>query len=358
MVMRLTSFSYKTSGWELTEMSPLDTTNLLVGKNASGKTRIIMALQNVTNFMQMKPAVFVDKEFKVKMTFDDVLNEGWKMTYSFDITKDCVVSESLTVNGKSLIRRSADKAIFYKDSVNPPLDKLLVQIRRDKTAYPQVEALMEWVEGVISVSCSNINNFTLILGGTSLFVNPLPFSTLVDALGKEGKKYVLENARALGYDILDIYTVKASGEMTFVMIRERYSKQVIADFQLSNGMIRVLYILCFLVYIRHNRKHSLLLIDDLGEGLDYNRATLLGNIVFDSCEKENLQLIASSNDSFMMDVVDIRKWQILRRKNSKLNVLNHINASELFNSFLLTGLSNFDLFASDYIDSYLAHSER
>lgn len=356
--MKLTSFSYKTSGWALTEMSPLKTTNLLVGKNASGKTRIIMALQNVTNFMQMKPAVSVDKEFKVKMSFDDILNEGWRMTYSFEMAKECVVSESLTVNGKFLIRRTSNKAVFYKDSVNPPLDKLLVQIRRDKTLYKEVEALMEWAEGVISVSCSTINNLTLMFGGASLFLNPLPFSSLVDALDKKGNKYVLDAIRRLGYEVLDIKTMKATSEMTFVTIREKYSKQVIVDFQLSNGMIRVLYILCFLEYIRHNRKHSLLLIDDLGEGLDYNRATLLGNIVFDSCEKENLQLIASSNDSFMMDVVDIRKWQILRRNNSKLNVLNQANASELFDSFRLTGLSNFDLFASDFIDSYLARSER
>ena len=128
------------------------------------------------------------------------------------------------------------------------------------------------------------------------------------------------------------------------------------DFQLSNGMMRVLYILCFLEYVKHGIKHSLLLIDDLGEGLDYNRATLLGKKVFDSCDGEHLQMIASSNDPFMMDVVDISKWQIMRKKNSKLFALNQTNSHELFDKFRMTGLSNFDLFSSDFIDNFLARS--
>ena len=98
----------------------------------------------------------------------------------------------------------------------------------------------------------------------------------------------------------------------------------------------------------------MLLIDDLGEGLDYSRATHLGEKVFNECEKGNLQLIASSNDSFLMDVVDISKWQIVRRKNSKLSVLNQTNHPELFEMFRMTGLSNFDLFSSDFIDNFLA----
>ena len=100
----------------------------------------------------------------------------------------------------------------------------------------------------------------------------------------------------------------------------------------------------------------MLLIDDLGEGLDYSRATHIGEKVFNACENGNLQLIASSNDSFLMDVVDISKWQIVRSKNSKLSVINQTNQPELFEMFRMTGLSNFDLFSSDFIDNFLARS--
>ena len=58
MCIILSSFGYKASGWELTEMSALKQTNLLVGKNASGKTRTVRALQNVAGFLCMKSVVF------------------------------------------------------------------------------------------------------------------------------------------------------------------------------------------------------------------------------------------------------------------------------------------------------------
>ena len=78
--------------------------------------------------------------------------------------------------------------------------------------------------------------------------------------------------------------------------------------------------------------------------------------MFEVCEQENMQLIASSNDSFLMDVVNIDKWQIVRRKNSKLSVINRTNMPELFDEFRMTGLSNFDLFSSDFIDNFIARS--
>lgn len=353
ILMILSSFSYKTSGWELNDMNDLQLTNLLVGKNASGKTRTIRALQNVTNFLQMKPIVFGDTDFKTKLVFSDPQHTSRAMVYSFQITKGKVVTESLIVSGKQLIKRDTAKTVFMGTVINPPAEKLVVQVRRDQAAYPEVEALMEWAEGVIFISCSNINPFTVILGNASTIVNPLPFSTLVDSLNYAEKKQVIAVAKRLGYEVVDISTVKANSEMKFVSVNERYVKSNVMDFQLSSGMMRVLYILCFLEYVKHTDKNSLLLIDDLGEGLDYNRATLLGRKVFESCEHNHLQMVASSNDSFMMDVVDISKWQILRRKNSKLTVINPTNTPKLFEAFRMTGLSNFDFFSSDFIETFI-----
>ncbi len=67
--MLLSSFSYKTSGWELTEINALKQTNLLVGKNAAGKTRTIRGLQYVTAFLCMKPELLAPKSFKNEIDF-------------------------------------------------------------------------------------------------------------------------------------------------------------------------------------------------------------------------------------------------------------------------------------------------
>lgn len=353
--MLLSSFSYKTSGWELVEMSSLHLTNLLVGKNASGKTRTIKALQSVTSYLQTAPMVPSAVSFKTRLSFVEPGDEAWVLSYEFDVANGKVQKEVLSVCGNMLVKRDQNRALFNGEIINPPNDKLTVQVRRDREAYPEIEKLMTWAEGVVAISCSDIIPLTLLRGLMGR-TNPLSFGKLVKALTKEERKHVLITAKRLGYNLVEIAPFDAGSDLELVAVKERFTQTTLLDFQLSSGMLRVLYILCFLQYIKHGR-NSILLIDDLGEGLDYNRVTLLGQMVYEECEDANLQLIASSNDSFLMDVVDISKWQILRRAHSKLSVLNQTNSPALFREFRMTGLSNFDLFSSDFIDNYFVRNQ-
>lgn len=355
--MILLSFSYKTNGWELKEMSALQMTNLLVGKNASGKSRVIKALLNVTNYIQLKTTPFGVNSFITKLVFQEAVDSNSLLEYNFEIHNGTIVTERLITNGVKIIERNINKAYLYNEEINPPSSKLVVQVRRDKSLYPQIEEIMEWVEGVTVICCSDINPFTLIIG-SSKFINPLDFDDLVGLMSKDDKNNVIENARALGYDITGISLIKASQDISIVAVKERHIREAILSFNLSSGMMRVLYLLCFLEFAKHKKHNSLLLIDDLGEGLDYSRAIHLGRLVFDTCEETGLQLIASSNDSFLMDVIDLSKWQILRRKYSKLSVVNQVCQPELFAQFRMTGLSNFDFFSSDFIDNFFEQSEK
>lgn len=349
--MILSSFRYSTACWELTEMGALKQANLIVGKNASGKTRTINALKSVTSFLQMKPKNFLfDNEFRAELSFTDPDNEAWKMTYTFEITESGVNYEELTVNGETIVKRDPDSSIIKGQSINPPTDKLVVQVRRDRDAYPEIEDLMEWAEGVVAISCSNLNPFTLFPASV---INPMPLSELVDSLGSDDKDKVIEQAQTLGYDLKSISILQPGGDLKLVVIEENDINSPILDFQLSSGMLRVLYMLFFLANMYRGKKYSMILVDDLGEGLDYKRATLLGKIIFDSCRTNKVQLIASSNDSFLMDVIDLSMWQILRRHKSRVSTINNTNTPELFDEFSMTGLSNFDLFSSDFIDNFL-----
>ncbi len=349
--MILSSFRYKEQGWELTGLTPLQSVNLLVARNATGKTRTIRALQNVTSFLQMKETFMGKSTFEAELKFGDLKNPDWKMDYSFRVVNGIVEKEELSAGGDMLIKRTKAIAKYNNLKINPPSDKLVVQIRRDEDLYPEIELLMHWVEGVTSVSCSDINPFTIL--GTGKFFNPYNFSELVDALSPDEMKKVLATAKELGYNIAGIKTIEAMNGVRLVQLKERYISDEMVDLQLSSGMLRTLYLLCFVYVIRHNSKLTLLLIDDMGEGLDYRRSTDLGKIIFEDCAQNGLQLIASSNDAFLMDVVDIAHWQILRRKGSKVSTINQALNPDLFRKFRMTGLSNYDLFSSDFIDSYL-----
>jgi hypothetical protein len=52
---------------------------------------------------------------------------------------------------------------------------------------------------------------------------------------------------------------------------------------------------------------------------------------------------------FLMDVVDLKYWNVLRRNGQVVTAINAKNHPNLFEDFKFTGLSNFDFFASDYI---------
>lgn len=354
--MLLTSFSFKGPTWELSALEPLGLVNLLVGRNATGKTRTIKALQNVIAFMQMKKTFMGIKGFSTKLVFTEPSKSNQTIIYLFKVSDGIVEKESLVVGGEVLINRTKTTTLYKRNTINPPIDKLVVQIRRDKELFPEIEQLMSWVEGVVCVLCSDINSITVATSLDAL-ENPVRFSDMLDALSPSERKEILIQSKELGYVLTNMSTTTING-LKFVMIKEKNVRNAFGDFQMSSGMFRVLYLLCFLHYIKKNDRLSLLLIDDLGESLDYGRSVRLGKLVFDTCETDGLQLIASSNDAFLMDVVDISRWQVLRRAGSKVYSINATNSKELFDEFRLTGLSNFDLFSSDFINNYLNHKAK
>ena len=91
-------------------------------------------------------------------------------------------------------------------------------------------------------------------------------------------------------------------------------------------------------------------IDDLGEGLDYDRSTKLGKIVFDFCTEHSIQLIATSNDNFLMNVVPLHNWIILTRKSTTVEAISAATHKDLFDKFTKTGLRNFDILKTDFIE--------
>jgi hypothetical protein len=93
-------------------------------------------------------------------------------------------------------------------------------------------------------------------------------------------------------------------------------------------------------------------IDDLCEGLDYARATKLGKLVYSLCQDSEIQLVATSNDNSLMEVVDIEDWNILQREGKVVSTINAQSHPALFEKFPFTGLSNFDFFSSDFIDQH------
>lgn len=336
-------------GW-MAEHLDMFSQNLLVGKNAVGKSTVIRSLSYSASLLSQRRLLDDQDALFCVLAVED---EHFKSIYRFAWKDAKIHSEHLMViydNGerKVWIERTLDEAIFDGVVVNPPQDKLLINLKRDTVLYPEIESVISWAENVDAFS---FNEFDIdgderlysrfIKGGNNLY-------SMVKALSPESIENVISTAANLGYHLEKIEPVEFA-DIKKVMFTENGVGGPLFDFDLSKGMFRTLYLLIYLEYVAQSGKPATLLIDDLCEGLDYDRSTKLGKYVFDYCSENDIQLIATSNDSFLMDVVDLNYWSILQRDGSKVSAINHKNHPELFEDFSFTGLNNFDLLSSDFI---------
>jgi AAA15 family ATPase/GTPase len=111
-------------------------------------------------------------------------------------------------------------------------------------------------------------------------------------------------------------------------------------------MFRALSLLIQLNYTLMIRLPVCVLIDDIGEGLDFYRARALINLLIKKVENTPVQLIMTTNDRFVMNGVPLKYWSIIERSGGKCKVYNYKNSRTSFDEFDFTGLSNFDFFTS------------
>lgn len=342
--MILTEFSYKqASGWNLKELS-LNHQNLIVGLNSVGKSRTVSALGQVARFIRGEAdANMEDIECSL------ILENGNRLEYSFEIKGGEIQSEILRKDGQSLIMRERFSAAMYNDNqVSPPAGKLLIQVRRDTQRYPEIEEIIRWAEHTSMFVFSNITTSPNSLSPYTISNEPL-LPVMYEKISEEKQKRLLTFMHELGYEIDRIEEYQRENGSKMLHIYEKGIENPMTPFELSNGMFRVFCVLLYMLYCSTLADARCLIIDDMGEGLDYMRSTRLGKIMFNYCEENHIQLLATSNDSFLMDAIDLQYWNILQRKGGRVYSLNNKNSKELFERFVRTGLSNFDILSSNFI---------
>jgi len=354
--MKLTKLSYKDSDWEIKKLE-FDKVCLLVGKNSTGKSKTLFAIDYLGKLITQKTGFYKATEWDI--TFQE---EGDEINYKFRTAYPngewAVEYEEIVINERTLLHRTGPETAtinnllsHQKDSIYPPANKLVIHTIRDVKKYPFLEDIAIWAENSFGFKFGSIGpdrpynqqEYNLLT-----VVEEIP--ALFKSLNKTGKEQVRNYLDQLGYKIEAIdYIEEEKGATKGLFIKESGLKNYLPHYELSQGMFRSLSLLIFIEFLTAKKKTATIVIDDFCEGLDYDRATKLGKIVFDKCEHNNIQLIATSNDMFLMDVVDIVHWNVLQRNASIVTALNAKSNPELFEKFRYTGLSNFDFFASDYI---------
>jgi energy-coupling factor transporter ATP-binding protein EcfA2 len=376
--MRLKSVSYSeflgdAKEWILPDFS-LQPINLVVGKNAIGKTRTLNVINGLGKLLsgRQRPSELSTGNYKV--VFD---HEQEQLTYILQVRDHKVTQESVAKGDCIFLSRGEEgKGFIYHEKEDKNLDfqtpesDAAVVARRDSIQHNFLRPLSDWGSGVRHYSFGDTMGRTSI--GLLIEEGPPPDPTnpneVVGLFRKGVKRYpdvfkhnVIQAMINVGYDLEDIDAAPPGNiriQSTSIIpvtpvalfVKERSLSGVTEQTEMSQGMFRALSVIIHLQYAILEDLPSCILIDDIGEGLDFERSCHLIKYIRSCALDSKIQLIMSTNDRFVMNNIPLEEWTLLTRSGGNMEVHNYSNSKEVFDEFKFTGLNNFDFLALDFIN--------
>jgi predicted ATPase len=337
------------NNWLLKDLS-LSNINLIIGENAVGKSRTVQLISSFAKMLSEQVSVIYYGKFSLKFLKEN----GDSIIYIVD-ADTIIKSEKLIINDTVMLERIANKTEIYSETshkyikISPPDDKLVIHVRRDKDEFPYFEDLIQWAKQVHGFKFGNITPHTLLIDKFAdrlTSVDEIP--SLLEELKPTEYREIIKQFNTLGYEI-ERLAVEKNEIGARIYVYQKGLKLALNQEQLSQGMFRSLCLIIFMHYLLSKDKVSTIIVDDFCEGLDYNRAIKLGKLIVEKFANSNIQFIATTNDNFLMNVIDIKYWNILVREGSTVRSFNYQNSKDIFDDFKMSGLSNFYLFSSDFL---------
>ena len=378
--MQLQSISYEEYAgqprrWAL-EKSTFGAINLVVGRNSSGKSRFINLISGLAGLLQEQvPHPFISGDYELNL-----LDKGTTCILKIGMQDKRITHEALKIDGKTVISRDQNGAGFiWAEGANTqlqlkiPPDKLVCVSRRDEIQHPFIEYIQSWAASVrrypfgselgqrlaLAFTGQDLSAAESIMGGAT---DPNKVvEVYVAAFNRFGKKFdtaVLKDFARIGYNCSAVNADQVpelqmpNAIPIMLSVQERDLPSPTRQIEMSSGMFRALALIIHINFTIMSKGGSCILIDDIGEGLDFERATRLIDLVIEKCKRHKFQLFMSTNDRIVMNDVDLKYWHIAERTGNQLRMLNHNNSKRVFDNFKFLGLNNFDFFASK---AYLGH---
>jgi hypothetical protein len=350
--------------WKLADLK-FSKFTIIAGLNGTGKTRTCNVIRNtVKKIVEPMKTLFLGK---TDLTFSISENESYKLMISIeedDDRKRSIKKEELYDVGGTGALFNRDNLLFNRrviyDAVSkqhtnysPPDDTLTFHVRRDKVSYPYIEEIINQMRKFHFLDSEEPRSIAVggIYGGklpVQLPIEILPSLTPLwfGNIADDKKSEILNDINSLGFPIKNIFVkeIILGGQRIPMLYFEEEGVKGTYDFvQVSSGMKKIVFLIVFLHLIE---KGSCVLIDNVGDGLDYKRSINILPIV----EKiaEDKQIIISTNNEILLNQTDIRNWNILFREGDIVKAFNYENSKEQLMNFANTGLSNYEYFQDKY----------
>lgn len=344
--------------------------NLLVGKNATGKSRTL----NVINGLAQYVSGITPPKSSGKFTAE-FINKNITIKYNLEYKKNEVTFEEYIYDDQTLLIRGEGGAghIWAADldggkmiRFQTPPDQFAVVARRDNIQHPFLEPLYTWGSSVhhyLFGSPLGKDRFIVFSNQENKKIDERDPNAVIALYDHAKKKFgssfeqlILQDMKTLNYDITaidigfptSIQLNSSFGPAQCLIVKEVDLPGFTDQHSMSQGMFRALSILIHVNYSQMSKLSTCIIVDDIGEGLDFERSCQLVDILREKSVSSQIQLILSTNDRFVMNRVPLEEWTVLQRKGNHVYVKNHLNAKVLFDDFKFTGLSNFSFLEMDF----------
>lgn len=354
--------------------------NLIVGKNSTGKSRLLAVVNSFARVVSGKmPGLFLSGTFEAKIKINKAIFD-----YRITFAGRKIAHESLRINEVEKFTRdeNGDGLIYFereRQSVHfkVPADLIVAFTRRDAIQHPYLIELNEWAASVVLYPFGSDFGRNRVMpiadvidmhqqalsspGAESRVDDPSDLVRVYyygfNRYGADFDQAIISDMGDLGYEITDVgakeltnvpgIPVPAFGLFTVEKDLGFSNPQI----TMSQGMFRALALCIHMNVCVFGKEDRLILIDDIGEGLDFERAKAIIDLLIRKAKNSSIQLLMTSNDRFVMNEVPLEHWSILKRKGRVVQVYNERNSKAQFENFKFIGLNNFDFFASDHLES-------
>lgn len=374
--MKLTSINYaqfegQPQEWKLSGLTLRDT-NLLVGKNASGKSRALSVIFGLAQLLaRATKLMFSSGNYDV--VFDD---DGNTLQYTLHYENNKVILERFILDGKKFLERGTGgvgKIMALKNDTEmdfqTPEDELATVNRQDSIQHPFFAPLLQWAGSLYYYPFGTTlgkDVLAFIVKDPVIPFDPkdpgrvvAKFRQGLKDFGDPFKRSIIADMSSIGYELEDVDTQPLAsitltgpfgGPAVGMCVKEKSLRGMTDQNEMSQGMFRALSVIAQITFAQMSTTPSAVLIDDIGEGLDFERSCQLIKLLMNKAAGSHVQLIMATNDRFVMNAVPLESWSVLKRCGGGSRIFNYDNSKAKFDEFKFTGMNNFDFFATDFLD--------
>jgi hypothetical protein len=347
--------------------------NLIVGINGTGKTRSLNVIANLALILKGKKTVR-ECDYFVEF-FDD--NSSKNISYRLKIHSGIIEEETFKLGNETLLdRNKKGEGFIYSEDLEKKLkmgispSQVAVVSKKDSVHHPFLADLCNWAKGVRHYyfgkdmgkgSYIAVRGDRDIVEGDPSNVDDV-IATFIAAQKKFGEQFIIDLKRdmnGIGYDIENVGTCISKGvrvasfdEVLELCVKEKDIEGNTEQSKMSQGMFRAFSVLIHANYAFYSGNGKCILLDDIGEGLDYARSNALIKLLVEKFKETGTQLLMTTNDRFVMNSVPLEYWAVLTRSGGRCRVVSKETAPQAFEEFSFTGLNNFDFLTTRFWEDF------